>query len=69
MEIVKYVLTRIGERCSKPTIHRFNATLNYLEVGRWMNDHGLACGDRLDAREEVFDRIAELIAKMHGCGE
>jgi hypothetical protein len=32
-------LTRVGVHVSARTVHRLNAALNYLEVGRWMASH------------------------------
>lgn len=59
---VKTALTRLGERCSPQTIHRLNAVVNYLEVGRWMRAHGFATSPRVDTREEIFELIARDVA-------
>ena len=62
---LKSALTRVGERCSPRTIHRLNAVVNYLEVGRWMRAHGFATGPRLDTREQIFEVIAADVADAH----
>lgn len=59
---LKSALTRVGERCSARTIHRLNAIVNYLEVGRWMRAHGFETGPRFDTREEIFELIAADVA-------
>jgi hypothetical protein len=59
---VKTALTRLGERCSPRTIHRLNAVVNYLEVGRWMRAHGFATSPRVDTREQIFELIARDVA-------
>lgn len=62
MRLVKATLTRIGSRCSPRTIHRLNAVVNYLEVGRWLREQGLEPGRRVDTREQVFEEIAADVA-------
>lgn len=54
----KQLLTRLGEYASAGTIHRLNATVNYLEVGRWMRERGLRTTARVARRELIFDKIA-----------
>jgi hypothetical protein len=58
----KSALTRLGERCSPGTIHRLNAIVNYLEVGRWMRAHGFDTSRRVDTRDEIFELIAADVA-------
>jgi hypothetical protein len=58
---VKHFLTRIGARCSRETIRQLDATLNYLEVGRWLREKGLAVPSRVAAREAVFDAAVSAI--------
>jgi hypothetical protein len=58
VQILKETLTRIGSHCSERTVHRLNAVVNYLEVGRWLHERGLEPGLRLESREEVFAAIA-----------
>jgi hypothetical protein len=60
---VKSALTRLGERCSPRTIHRLNAVVNYLEVGRWMRAQGFERSRRVDTREEIFAAIAAEVAE------
>jgi hypothetical protein len=36
----KYLLTRAGASLSPNIITTLNATVNYLEVGRWMHELG-----------------------------
>lgn len=58
----KELLTRVGARCRPGLIHRLNATLNYLEVGRWMRQVGADVSNRCRDREELYDWLAERIA-------
>jgi hypothetical protein len=59
---VKSALTRVGARCSNRTIHLLRATVNYLEVGRWMRDRGFEVPHRVERREEIFELIAADVA-------
>ena len=59
---VKSGLTRVGARCSPRTIHRLNAVVNYLEVGRWMRAQGFDGVPRLSTREQIFELIAAEVA-------
>ncbi len=54
----KRLLTRIGARLSARTIHRLNAAINYLEVGRWMAAQGFDTSQRVLDRRETFAKIA-----------
>ena len=57
----KRLLTRVGARLSARAIHRLNAAINYLEVGRWMAAHGFDTSRRVLDRRETFVKIAEAI--------
>jgi hypothetical protein len=59
--LLKSTLTRIGARCTPGILHRLDATLTYLHVGRWMRDRGFHVGKRCDSREEVFAAIAATV--------
>lgn len=61
--ILKYCLTRAGELVSPGTIHNLDATINYLEVGRWMRANGYNTKFRVDRREQLFDIAAAQIAQ------
>ena len=59
----KYLLTRIGEHCSRVHIHRINSTANYLELGRWFRQKGLHIPPRLNggcetSRHRLFNLMA-----------
>ena len=58
----KSALVRLGARCSRRTIHRLNAAVNYLEVGRWMHERGFEPDRRFARREELFDAVAAEVA-------
>lgn len=56
-QLSKRLLTRIGARVSDRFLYNLNATVNYIEVGRWIARHGFKTDNRFDSREEVFDFI------------
>jgi hypothetical protein len=58
----KSALTRLGARCSRQTIHRLSAAVDYLEVGRWMRAHGFEPDRRFARREDIFDAVAAGVA-------
>jgi hypothetical protein len=60
--LLKSALTRIGARCTPGALHRLDATLAYLHVGRWMRDRGFHVGSRSDSREDVFAAIVADVA-------
>jgi hypothetical protein len=57
-ELLKAVLTRAGRHCSVRTIHRLNAAIDYLEVGRWMHARGYDAARRVRDRLELFELAA-----------
>jgi hypothetical protein len=59
----KYLLTRCGENLSPKTIHSLNASVNYLELGRWMRARGYKSKYRVDRREKLFDMVGSQIAE------
>jgi hypothetical protein len=61
---LKVLLTRIGERTPVRFLHRVNAALNYLEVGRWMRAHGFWVPRRFETREELFNELADRIGHL-----
>lgn len=61
--VLKYWLTRAGELVSPTTIYNLDATLNYLEVGRWMHANGYDTGRRVERREQLFDIVAAQVAQ------
>lgn len=56
---VKALLTRIGVHVPARAIHRLNAAINYLEVGRWMAAHNFDTSTRAHDRREIFKKVAE----------
>jgi len=60
--LLKSALTRVGARCTPAILHRLDATLTYLHVGRWMRDRGFHVDSRCVLREDVFAAIAANVA-------
>ena len=61
---LKTWLTRVGVHVSARTIHRLNAALNYLEVGRWMAAHGFDTSRRVGDRREIYEQIAAEVGQQ-----
>src|SRR5712664_1752380 len=57
----KYVLTRFGVFLSARAVYNLNASINYLEVGRWMRAKGYDTSRRFPRREELFDLVGKQI--------
>jgi hypothetical protein len=55
----KYLLTLMGAFLSANVIYILNASINYLEVGRWMRAKGYVIGRRFARREELFDIVSQ----------
>src|SRR5215472_4051321 len=60
---VKYCLTRVWELVSPGTVHNLDATINYLEVGRWMRANGYDTTRRVKRREQLFEIVADQVAQ------
>jgi len=61
-DTLKHALTRLGGYCTPGILHRMNATINYLETGRWFKSHGFSNSDPVPSRLALFDHVAEEIA-------
>jgi hypothetical protein len=58
---LKYVLTVIGARLSKRVLVQFEAAVRYLQIGRWFHERGFRLGDRVLAREQVWDAVLDRV--------
>jgi O-methyltransferase len=59
LDSYKYFLTRIGALLSARAVYGLNASLNYLDVGRWMRTKGYDTSRRFSRREELFHLVAK----------
>lgn len=61
------ILTRVGAHCSPQMIHRLDAVVGYLEVGRWMRERGFSVTERYASSYELWEGVAAEIAdeKVH----
>jgi hypothetical protein len=57
----KYFLTRVGAFLSARVVYSLNASINYLEVGRWMRAKGYDTSRRLSRRAELFDLVGKQV--------
>jgi hypothetical protein len=62
LNLFKRLLTRIGARTKAETIFKLNAIVNYLDVGRWMAEHGFHLKTRVKTRRILFDELGEKVA-------
>jgi len=58
---VQQFLTKVGARLKTDQIQKLNATINYLEVGRWLKAHGFDSSPRYNDRWLMYDALAEKI--------
>lgn len=54
---VKHLATRIGPILSKEIIHTLDASISYLEVGRWLKSEGFIVPRRVGSRANVYDQL------------
>ncbi len=57
MPLFKELLTRIGPLLSSSRLRELQATVNYLNIGKWMAEQGFVVGRRARDREMVWDAI------------
>lgn len=57
-ERFRQMLTLVGAALSARTIARLDGWLNYLEVGRWMREHGFGAVGRYPYRKQLWEAIA-----------
>lgn len=55
---VKNLLTCLGKRFSRRSVHNLNAAINYLEVGRWMQEQGYDTRHRFRRKEQLWDLVS-----------
>jgi hypothetical protein len=61
MANLKYLLTRIGGHLSRSSIHKLNAALNYLEVGRWMREKGYRAPRIFSSKEQFWNLVGQQV--------
>jgi len=60
--LFKHLLTRVGTLLSPNTVYNLGASLNYLELGRWMHARGYNVTRRVDRREQLFDLVGREVS-------
>jgi hypothetical protein len=60
-EYVKEMFTHFGALLPARAIYNLNATVSYLETGRWMRAEGYSMGHCVRRREDLFDQVAKAI--------
>jgi hypothetical protein len=61
LDFYKYLLTRLGALLSARAVYSLNASINYLEVGRWMRAKRFDTSRRFSRREELFDLVGKQV--------
>jgi hypothetical protein len=56
---IKYFLTPLGAFLPARAIYSLNASIGYLELGRWMRAKGYDTRRRFSRREELFDLVGQ----------
>jgi len=59
---VKHGLNRLGASLPDRALTNIQALVNYLKIGRWMQDHGYDFGRRVRNRQEVWSAVADQVA-------
>lgn len=62
MSWYKAMLVSAGRLLNTKVIHQMNATINYLEVGRWLKDEAYDVERQISGRPEIFELMAQRIA-------
>jgi hypothetical protein len=62
LRTVKQLLTRIGPRLSPRKLEQIQGVVNYLRVGKWMDERHFTLADRVRDRTAVFDEIAARVS-------
>jgi hypothetical protein len=57
----KYGLTRVGARLPGRSLVKIQAAVNYLRIGRWMQEHDFVIPHRVDVREDVWAVVADRV--------
>jgi Macrocin-O-methyltransferase (TylF) len=55
---VQVALTSVGAHCSPLFVHRLDAVVGYLEVGRWMHERGFPIPHRYPTNQQVWEAVA-----------
>src|SRR5208282_3587340 len=58
LRTVKHLATRLGPILSKEIIHTLDASISYLEVGRWLKSGGFVIPRRVESRANVYDQLS-----------
>ena len=58
---IKYFLTPLGAFLPARAIYSLNASIGYLELGRWMRAKGYDTRRRRSRREELFDLVGQQV--------
>jgi hypothetical protein len=61
LRTVKDLATRLGPILSKEMIHTLDASISYLETGRWLKSEGLVVPKRVESRADVYDQLINAV--------
>ena len=57
LRTVKNLATRLGPILSKEMIHTLDASISYLETGRWLKSEGFVIPKRVESQANVYDQL------------
>ncbi len=57
----KWILTLVGARLSKRWLTQIQSVANYLQIGRWMHEHGFEVPKRVRGRQQVWDAVLDRV--------
>jgi hypothetical protein len=63
LRLTKRVLTVLGSKLPISVIRAFRLSVNYVQLGYWMHNHGFDTSTRMRDRNAVFDAIAQSLVK------
>ena len=61
LRTVKHLATRLGPILSKEIIHTLDASISYLEVGRWLKSQSFVIPKRVESRANVYDQLIDAL--------
>jgi hypothetical protein len=61
LRTVKNLATRLGPILSKEMIHTLDASISYLETGRWLKSEGIVVPRRVESRVNVYDQLIKAL--------
>lgn len=65
MQSAKHFLTLLGQYLPRGFIRQLKSVVNYLMVGKWMQEHGFCFRNRVKTRLEVLTWVATAVSELN----